>query len=91
MDNKHSLEWELIEMLQGIIHKLIVTIIIVAMLFSCTVAAFIWYLNQYDFESTDTQISASTNDSGTAIAILGDNKGKVNLNGKSCSPSKDEE
>lgn len=92
MDNQHSLEWELIEMLKGIINKLIVTIIVIVILFSSAVGAFIWYLNQYDFESSDTLVSASTDDKGTAIAVLGnENKGQVNLNGKSNDSSEDEE
>lgn len=90
MDNQHSLEWELIIMLKSVINKLIVAIIVMAMLFSGTVAAFIWYINQYDFESSETQISASTDSNGTAIAVLNDNKGQVNFSGKGDDSSEDE-
>lgn len=90
MDNQHSLEWELIIMLKSIINKLIVAIIVISMLFSGTVAAFIWYINQYDFESSETQISASTDSNGTAIAVLNSNKGQVNFSGKGDDSSEDE-
>lgn len=90
MDNQHSLEWELIVMLKSVINKLIVAIIVISMLFSGTVAAFIWYINQYDFESSETQISASTDSNGTAIAVLNSNKGQVNFSGKSDDSSEDE-
>lgn len=92
MDNQHSLEWELIVMLKDVINRLVVAIIVIVMLFSGTVAAFIWYLNQYDFESTETQVTASTESRGTAIAILNnDNKGKVDVNGKGNDSSDDKE
>ena len=90
MDNQHSLEWELIIMLKSVINKLIVAIIVISMLFSGTVAAFIWYINQYDFESSETQISASTDSNGTAIAVLNSNKGQVNFSGKGDDSSEDE-
>ena len=90
MDNQHSLEWELIIMLKSIINKLIVAIIVISMLFSGTVAAFIWYINQYDFESSETQISASTDSNGTSIAVLNSNKGQVNFSGKGDDSSEDE-
>lgn len=90
MDNQHSLEWELIIMLKSVINKLIITIIVISMLFSGTVAAFIWYINQYDFESNETQISASTDINGTAIAVLNDNEGQVKVNGKSNDSSENE-
>lgn len=90
MDNQHSLEWELIIMLKSVINKLIVAIIVISMLFSGTVAAFIWYINQYDFESSETQISASTDSNGTAIAVLNGNKGQVNFSGKGDDSSEDE-
>ena len=69
MDNQHSLEWELIVMLKSVINKLIIAIVVISMLFSGTVAAFIWYINQYDFESSETEVSASTDVNGTAIAV----------------------
>ena len=90
MDNQHSLEWELIVMLKSVINKLIIAIVVISMLFSGTVAAFIWYINQYDFESSETEVSASTDVNGTAIAVLNDNKGQVEFNGKSNDPSEDE-
>lgn len=90
MDNQHSLEWELIIMLKSVINKLIIAIIVISILFSGTVAAFIWYINQYDFESSETQISASTDINGTAIAVLNDNEGQVKFNGKSNDSSENE-
>lgn len=82
-NDQHSLEWELIEMLKSIITKLIVSIIVISILFSCSIGAFIWYLNQYDFVSEETQVTATTDDNGTAIAVLGNEKGQVNVNGES--------
>lgn len=66
MDNQHSLEWELIEMLKSVIHRLIVAITIITILFCSSVVAFLWYINQHNNIST---ITASTDRNG-AILIL---------------------
>lgn len=83
-NNKHSLEWELIEMLKSIINKLIIAFIVLSLVLGTTIGIFIWYLNQYDYSSEviTTTIEADSDSKGDAYAVL-NKEGQVMLNGKS--------
>lgn len=96
-EDNNSIAWDLIHDRTLLIHKLIHTIVLVVLLMCITiggiVGGFIWYLNQYDFTSTETTntVEANTEGGGDASAIIND-EGEVTIYGagESNSNQKDE-
>lgn len=88
MDDDKSFALELLEM-QGVhTRNLITAIVAVAVAaivgLATVVGIFVWYLDQYDFTSTNITQSAETTaeDGGSAAAIIND-EGEVTINGTS--------
>lgn len=93
-EDQNSLAWEIVHDRNVLVYKLIHTIIAVVLMLCITiggvVGGFIWYLNQYDFTSTETvnttthtnSIEANTEGGGDASAII-NGEGEVIINGES--------
>lgn len=61
---------------ERIIKRLIIVVIVVLLLWFSTIGLFVWYLNQYDFESYEYS------QDGAGLNIIGDRNG-VDFNGSS--------
>lgn len=83
MDDDKSFALELLEM-QGVHTRNLITAIVAIVGLATVVGIFIWYLNQYDFTSTNITQSAETTaeDGGSAAAIIND-EGEVTIDGTS--------
>ena len=65
------------------IRRLITTLIIVLVLWFSSIGIFVWYLNQYDFESY------SYEQDGQGVNIIGDRNGAVYYGAESYDPPTD--
>lgn len=70
MKDEKSLAMSLIEMLKALCKKLYTIIIILIIGWILTIGAFVWYINQFDYNSTEEY--TNTTDSG-GNACIGDN------------------
>lgn len=88
MQEDRGLASEMISELKQFISKLYVLIVVIVLASFVTiggvVGCFIWYLNQYDFYSTETttEVESISENGGDAHAVLND-EGQVIINGES--------
>lgn len=67
----HSNDWNLTKELAKNNKRMFIVMIVVLCMWLATIAGFIWYLNQYDFESV-TEITATQDGGGNNIVGGGD-------------------
>lgn len=87
-EGRNSIAWDIISSQNLLVLRLIKATIIIVISLSLvimgTVGTFIWYLNQYDFTSTEvySTVEATTEGGGDASTVIND-EGQVNINSNS--------
>ena len=87
-EERNSIAWDIISsqnlLVLRLIRSTIAIVISLSLVIVGIVGTFIWYLNQYDFTSTEvySTVEATTESGGDASAVLNE-EGQVNINGNS--------